>query len=63
MSTGVVASLTGTPTSSGATGSAPWLVWLNCYNAVADTTNNAVTAYSSGANWGGQRGYVNAIEL
>lgn len=41
----------------------PWIPFYNCYNTASETSKNIVVAFSSGTTNGGQRGYVNAIEL
>lgn len=62
LETSVVASLLWTPTAAAILGTNPWIPWYNCYNAVSDTTKNIVLAKAANTN-GGQRGYVNAIEI
>lgn len=47
----------------GLDGTNPWIPFYNCYNAASETSKNIVVALTTGTTNGGQRGYVNAIEL
>lgn len=67
LETKILPSLLSTANSDGAglSGANPWIPFYNCYNKVDPNTatNNVVVPLSTGTTNGGQRGYVNAIEL